>query len=80
MASRACELTGRQNPAMLLTLAAAYAETGRFREAMTAAKEGQEMAKAKGNKEIEEQAARLRTAFAAGQPYREPSGGTHSPK
>jgi tetratricopeptide (TPR) repeat protein/uncharacterized membrane protein YqjE len=71
MASRACELTRRQNAAMLLTLAAAYAEAGRFSEAMAAAKEGQAMAKAKGNKNIEEKASRLREAIEKNQPFRQ---------
>jgi len=76
MAGRACELTGRQNPAMLLTLAAAYAEAGRFNEAALTAQEGRQIAKAEGNKEIEEEAARLQNAFAARQPYRETSAAT----
>jgi hypothetical protein len=33
MAGRACELTGQQDVVKLMTLAAAYAETGRFAEA-----------------------------------------------
>jgi len=73
LAGRACELTGRQQPAMLLTLAAAYAETGRFSEAMEMAEKGRDIAKAKGNKTLEEKAALMRGVFAARQPFREPS-------
>jgi tetratricopeptide (TPR) repeat protein len=72
MAGRACELTGWQNPAMLLTMAAAYAETGRFNEAITTAEKGRDMAKAKGNKELEEKAARMRDTFEKRQPFRDP--------
>ena len=38
LAERACELTGRQDPNMLDTLAAAYAEAGRFPEAVETAR------------------------------------------
>ena len=41
LAERACELTGRKNPGMLDTLAAAYAEAGRFADAVKTAKEAQ---------------------------------------
>jgi tetratricopeptide (TPR) repeat protein len=34
MSERACELTGRNDPVKLKTLAAAYAETGRFKDAI----------------------------------------------
>jgi tetratricopeptide (TPR) repeat protein len=70
MAGRACELTGREQPAMLLTLAAAYAETGRFSEAMAAAEKGRDIAKAKRNKQLEEKAGRLLSGFATRQPFR----------
>jgi tetratricopeptide (TPR) repeat protein len=80
MAGRACELTGRQQPAMLLTLAAAYAETGRFSEALAAAEKGRDMAKAKGNKKIEEKSALMRDVFAARQPFRESSAETQQPR
>ena len=80
MAGRACELTGRQQPAMLLTLAAAYAETGRFSEAMAAAEKGREMARAKGNEKLEEKAALMRDVFAARHPFRESSAETQQPR
>ena len=40
-----CELTHYQNPVALATLAAAYAETGRFPEALTFAERAQELAR-----------------------------------
>ena len=46
LAERACELTKRKNPGMLDTLAAAYAEAGRFADAVKTAKEAQARAEA----------------------------------
>jgi len=70
MAARACDLTGQRSPAMLLTLAAAYAETGRFSDALTTVGKAEELARTQGQKELEAEAGRLRAAFAAGQPFR----------
>ncbi len=56
---------------MLLTLAAAYAETGRFSEALAAVEKGRDMAKAKGNKELVEKAALMLGAFDKRQPFRD---------
>jgi protein O-mannosyl-transferase len=53
MAARACELTGWKRPALLLTLAAAYREAGRFDEALATAGKAEELAKAQGQKELE---------------------------
>jgi tetratricopeptide (TPR) repeat protein len=44
MSGRACELTGRQDPVKLKTLAAAYAETGRFEEAITTLRTAKDLA------------------------------------
>jgi tetratricopeptide (TPR) repeat protein len=69
-AARACNLTGQKRPSMLLTLAAAYAETGRFGDALAAVGKAEELAKARGQTELEAEAGRLRAAFAAGRPFR----------
>jgi hypothetical protein len=69
MAARACELTGRKRPAMLLTLAAAYAEAGRFAEALATVGKAEELAKAQGQRDLEAEAGRLRAAFEAGRPF-----------
>ena len=50
MSERACELTGRQNPVKLKTLAAAYAETGRFGEATNTLRIAKDLA-AKANRQ-----------------------------
>ncbi len=69
LAAHACELTGQKRPSMLLTLAAAYAEAGRFAEALAAVGKADDLAKAQGQKEIETQAGRMRALFTAGQPF-----------
>jgi hypothetical protein len=56
---------------MLLTLAAAYAEAGRFSEAMAAAEKAENIAKEKGNKGMEERAAHLRNTFEKHQALRD---------
>ena len=71
MAEKACQLAGRQRPAILLTLAAAYAEAGRFQEAVATAREGRELAASQGQKEIETKACRLLAELQAGHPIRE---------
>jgi tetratricopeptide (TPR) repeat protein len=69
LATRACELTGQKRPSMQLTLAAAYAEAGRFGDALAAVGEAEDLARAQGHKAIETEAARLRASFAAGRPF-----------
>jgi len=49
LAERAHQLSGDKNPAIFRTLAAAYAESGRFIEAMDIAQRGRELAKAQGS-------------------------------
>lgn len=72
MAEKACQLTGRQQPGMLVTLAAAYAEAGRFNEAAATAREGGDLAGRQGQKEMETKAGRVLAALQAGYPIREP--------
>ena len=69
LAAHACELTGQKRPGMLLTLAAAYAEAGRFADALATIGKADELAKAQGQKAIEAEAGRLRAAFEAGKPF-----------
>jgi tetratricopeptide (TPR) repeat protein len=72
MAARACALTGQKRPSMLLTLAAAYAESGRFAEALATVDKAEAVSRSQGQKELEPEAARMRAAFAAGQPLHQP--------
>ncbi|HEY3864353.1 MAG TPA: tetratricopeptide repeat protein [Verrucomicrobiae bacterium] len=69
MAARACELTGQKRPSMLLTLAAAYAEAGRFGEAVSTAEKAENFAEAAGQTGLAAEAAQFRASFAAGRPF-----------
>jgi protein O-mannosyl-transferase len=70
MAERACVLTGQERPSMLLTLATAYAEAGRFGEAAATAEKAEALARTQGQKELESEAETLRAMFGAGRPFR----------
>jgi tetratricopeptide (TPR) repeat protein len=59
LASRACELTKRQNPESLYALAAAYAESGRYPDAVSAAETAMQTALASGNRGLAETIRRL---------------------
>jgi tetratricopeptide (TPR) repeat protein len=69
LASRACEATQQKRPAILLTLAAAYAEAGRYREAVSTVERVEELAKAQGQKELAAEAARLGSIFKSDRPF-----------
>jgi len=73
MSASACQLTGNQNPAFLLTYAAACAETGRFPEALTAARRAQTLAQTKNIPALAAQSAAMMNSFQTSQPWREPS-------
>jgi Flp pilus assembly protein TadD len=68
LATQACELTKYQNPIPLATLAAAYAETGRFQEAISFAERAQEAAKG-AQAALAERLSAMLEAFRAGRPY-----------
>jgi protein O-mannosyl-transferase len=71
LASRACALTNRKKAAFVATLAAAYAETGRFPDAIRTAEEAISRAEISGDGEIAVKSQRLLASFKAGQLYRE---------
>jgi tetratricopeptide (TPR) repeat protein len=71
MAERACELTGRKDPAKLQTLAAAYAETGRFPEAVSTVQTALDICVRDQNNPREAQCRRMRDSFRSAQPWRE---------
>lgn len=69
IATRACELTHYQNPTLLATLAAAYAEAGRFQEAISFAQQAEAMA---GNQPaLKKRVATMLESIQVGKPYRE---------
>ena len=71
LAQRACELTRHQAPAPLETLAAAYAEAGRFEDAVAIAEEARQLALAAGQPELAERPMKMLKLFADRKPYRE---------
>jgi protein O-mannosyl-transferase len=71
MAERACELTGRRQVRMLLTLAAAYAEAGRFPDALAVSKAAKELADESGQRELANLSQNMAELFKAGAPWRE---------
>ena len=71
-ADRACELTQRREAVLLGTLAAAYAEAGRFREATETAEKARDLALSAGQKDAAENNRKLLEYYRAGRPYHEP--------
>ena len=75
MAERACELTGRREPEKLKTLAAAYAEAGRFHEAAITVEKAQDLARSAGGKDLAEECSLMLEDFKAAKPWRESRAG-----
>jgi Flp pilus assembly protein TadD len=71
LAGRACELAGRREAVFLGTLAAAYAEAGRFEDAARTAREAIDLASSRGQKDLAATNARLLELYRAGKPFRE---------
>jgi tetratricopeptide (TPR) repeat protein len=69
LAGRACELTHYQQAFLIGTLAAAYAEAGRFKDATAAAQKAQDVALAHGQKEIADRNGRLMKLYQTGHAY-----------
>ncbi len=70
LATRALELTGTNNVGVLDTLAAAYAEAGRFAEAAASARQAQAAAAAVGAHDLAEQIGQRLALYGANRPYR----------
>ena len=73
---RACELTRNQAAALLETLAAAYAEAGRFKEAVSAGEKACTLARASGDQVLLRKTQERLEKYRAGQPYHEPEAAT----
>ena len=73
LAEHACELAHYGKPVYLRTLAAAYAEAGRFREAVIIAEKEEQLAIAAGSKNQIEKCRQLLELYRAGKPYHEPA-------
>ena len=70
LAKRACELTGYRNPKVLNTLAAAYAETGNFTEAVKVAEKAINLYLLTGEEKRAKYIVRLQKLYKSGQRYR----------
>jgi tetratricopeptide (TPR) repeat protein len=71
LSKRACELTGYKEPAMLDTLAAAYAAAGRFNDANSTAEQAFNLAKASRQEKLSSEIQMRLKLYKAGQPYHE---------
>jgi len=72
LAERACELTQYGQPLFIGTLATAYAEAGRFPEAVAAAEKAEQLAATAGSERLARKIRELLELYRAGKPYREP--------
>jgi tetratricopeptide (TPR) repeat protein len=70
LAEAACRLSGRHNPSYLGTLAAAYAEAGRFSDAVKTMQEALALARASGAADLLPVQTRMLQEFRARRPYR----------
>jgi protein O-mannosyl-transferase len=76
LAERACKLTGYKEPLMVGTLAAAYAEAGRFEDAVKTAEKARDLAAAAGLKAVAEKNSQLLELYRAAKPYRDGAAGS----
>jgi Flp pilus assembly protein TadD len=73
LAERACELTHYDEPLYLGTLAAAYAEAGRFSEAVTTAEKAEQLATSAGLTAVAAKNRQFLDLYRVGKPYHEPA-------
>jgi Flp pilus assembly protein TadD len=69
LAEHACQLTRYQKPFLMGTLAAAYAEAGRFNDAVTTAQKARDLALAQGQKEVAAKDEQLLELYKSGRAY-----------
>ena len=74
LAEKANQLSGDGQPEMLDTLAAAYAEAGRFPEAVRTSRKAVDLASSRGQPELAKQLEARMRLYQAGQPYHEGAG------
>ena len=73
LGERACRLTNHEQPFYLGTLAAAYAEAGRFSEAVATAEKARDLARKAGMEPVAERNDQLLKLYRAGRPFHEPA-------
>lgn len=71
LAEQACAMTARRNPSFLGTLAASYAEAGRFPEAVSTIQEAMTIAKSSGATALLPVQSQMLARFQAGRPFHE---------
>jgi tetratricopeptide (TPR) repeat protein len=81
LAERACAGTDYQTPVLIGTLAAAYAEAGRFKEAVATAGRASNLARAAGQSAVAKKNWQLLGLYQSGRAYRQPppASGTSGP-
>jgi len=70
MSERACELTGRNDPAKLKTLAAAYAETGQFEAAIKTVQTAKDLAAKASRQQLAAECSLMLEHFQRSEPWR----------
>ena len=73
LAEQAVRLSGGKEPMIIRALAAAYAEAGRFSEAIETAQHAQELAAQQGNTELADVLVMHIKLYQAGTPFRDTS-------
>ncbi len=73
LGERACRLTNQEQPFYLGTLAAAYAEAGRFNDAVATAEKARDLARKAGMEPVAQRNAELLELYQAGKAYHEPA-------
>jgi len=73
LAEKASELSAYRDPAILRSLAAAYAESGRWTDAVSAARQGLRLAEQQSDAELAEALRAHIKRYEAGAPFRDPS-------
>ena len=73
LAERALKLAGGVSPILHRTLAAAYAETGRFDDAIATAERGYAFAEREGNRELADEFTAVLARYRQHQPFRDAS-------
>jgi protein O-mannosyl-transferase len=71
LAERACQVTEYKQPMVMGTLAAAYAEAGRFDEAMATAEKARDLAASLGQKKVADRNQELFQLYKAHKPFHE---------
>jgi protein O-mannosyl-transferase len=69
LAETACQLTSYERPVLIGTLAAAYAEAGRFADAVKTAEKARVLARAMGQETVAETNAKLEELYRVGRAY-----------